>query len=102
MKIQNNGSAGSAPLEAPRTQPLSPDAANGPGGKSSVSGLDGDSIEISSMSAQVAHANAAESQQRANRVAELEAIHARGNYQVNATKLSSAMVSQALAPDGRA
>jgi len=102
MKIQNNGSAGSAPLEAPRTQPLSPDAANGTGGKLASSGLDGDSIEISSMSAQVAQANAAEGQQRANRVAALEALHARGNYQVNATKLSGAMVSQALAPESGA
>ena len=98
MKIQNHGSSGAAPLESTRTQPASSEA---PGSKShSITGHDGDSIAISSMSASVSEANAAESQQRANRVAELTALHARGNYHVNTANLSGALVSQALAPGG--
>jgi len=100
MKIQNNGSSGAAPLDNTRLQPASPDSANNRG--PSISGLDGDSVAISSMSARVSQANSADSQQRADRVAELAALHARGGYQVNAANLSSALVSQALGPGGEA
>jgi flagellar biosynthesis anti-sigma factor FlgM len=102
MKIQNNGLPGSAPLETTRAQPAPQEAGTSTAAGQSMSGLDGDSIEISSMSARVSQANAADSQQRANRVAELTALHARGSYQVDSTGLSGALVSQALAPGGEA
>jgi len=100
MKIQTNGLPGSAPLETTRAQPAPQQAGVGPTGGQTISGLDGDSIEISSMSARVSQANAADSQQRANRVAELAALHSRGGYQVNAASLSGALVSQAIVPSG--
>jgi len=100
MKIQNDGSLGSAPLETTRAQP-SPRAAGSASAGLTLSGHDGDSVEISGLSARVADANAADSQQRTNRVAELAALHSRGGYQVNAANLSSAMVSQAVAPGGK-
>lgn len=101
MKIQNNGSSGSAPLENPRTQPLASEITGGGLGQS-ISGHDGDSVAISGLSSQVAGANASDSSQRANRVAELAALHARGSYQLSANKLSNAMVSQALGLGGEA
>lgn len=104
MKIQNNGSPGSAPLETTRAQPAPNEASGGLSAGRSISGHDGDSVEISSMSARVSDANAVESQQRANRVAELAALHSRGGYQVGAANLSSAIVAQAVgsAPVGKA
>jgi anti-sigma28 factor (negative regulator of flagellin synthesis) len=102
MKIQNNGLPGSTPLETTRAQPAPPEAGSSAAAGQSISGLDGDSIEISSMSTRVSQANAADSQQRANRVAELAALHSRGGYQVNADNLSGALVSQAVAPGGEA
>ena len=100
MKIQNNGSSGAAPLDNSRTQPVTPGGA-GNGGQT-ISGHDGDSVSISSISSQVSDANTAESQQRSSRVEELSALHARGGYQVNAANLSRALVSQSLAPGGEA
>jgi anti-sigma28 factor (negative regulator of flagellin synthesis) len=102
MKIQNNGSTGSAPLESTRAQPASQESISSIGGGQTLSGHDGDSVAISSMSARVSDANATDSQQRANRVAELEALHSRGGYQVNSANLSGALVTQALAPGGEA
>jgi len=95
MKIQNDGSLGSAPLEAPRTQPAPNDGTTGTLG-STTSGLGGDSVEISGLSARVSNANALDTQQRASRVAQLEALHSRGGYQLGAADLSGALVSQAL------
>jgi hypothetical protein len=102
MKIQNNGSPGSAPLETTRTQPASHDLGGSAAAGQIIAGHDGDSVSISSLSARVSDANATESQQRANRVSELAALHSRGGYQVNSNNLSNALVSQALSPGGKA
>ena len=101
MKIQNNGSSGAGPLENPRTQPLTSETTGSDLGQS-ISGHDGDSVAISGLSSRVADANASDSGQRANRVAELAALHARGSYQVSSNRLSNAMVSQALGLGGEA
>jgi anti-sigma28 factor (negative regulator of flagellin synthesis) len=102
MKIQNDGSAGSAPLETTRAQPAPSEVSGSAVAGQAISGHDGDSVEISGISTRVADANAIDTQQRANRVAELTALHSRGGYQVNASSLSSALVSQAVAPGGEA
>lgn len=104
MKIQNNGSLGSAPLETTRTQPAPNEASSSPTAGRTISGHDGDSVEISGISARVAEANLSDSQQRTNRVADLAALYSRGGYQVNAASLSGALVSQAVvtAPGGKA
>lgn len=98
MKIQNNGSSGAAPLESTRTQ-LTPSNGAGNAGNS-IAGHDGDSVAISSLSAQVADANSVDTQQRVDRVAQLAALHARGSYQVSAQDLSGAMISGALGTGG--
>jgi anti-sigma28 factor (negative regulator of flagellin synthesis) len=103
MKIQNNGSPGSAPLETTRAQPAPNDLGSSAAAGRSISGHDGDSVEISSMSARVSDANAVEGQQRANRVTELAALHSRGGYQVSAANLSNVLITQAVetAPAGK-
>lgn len=104
MKIQNDGSPGSAPLETTRTQPAPNEASSSSAAGRTIAGHDGDSVEISGISASISHANAVDGQQRANRVAELAALHSRGGYQVNAANLSRTLISQAVgtAPGGKA
>jgi anti-sigma28 factor (negative regulator of flagellin synthesis) len=95
MKIQNNGIQGSTPLETERTQ-SAPQTSGGTTQGRKTAGHDGDSVEISSISASLSQANSVDSQHRTNRIAELAAIHARGDYQANAQKLSQALVAHSL------
>jgi anti-sigma28 factor (negative regulator of flagellin synthesis) len=101
MKIHNEGLQGSTPVETGRTQGAPPTAGTGPLAGQKISGSEGDSVEISGISTQLAHANAIDGQQRANRVAELAALYARGQYRTSSTRLSQALVSSAIAsPSG--
>ncbi len=96
MKIHNDGLQGSAPLETGRTQGTQGSTPGQSSGSRTVTGHDGDSVAISGISSQVSDANAADQTKRAQRVAELEALYARGGYQVNADALSKSLVSNAL------
>jgi len=95
MKIHNDGLQGSAPLETGRTHGTQGSTSNSNGTRT-VTGHDGDSVAISGISSQVSDANAADQTKRAQRVAELEALYARGGYQVSADALSKSLVSNAL------
>jgi anti-sigma28 factor (negative regulator of flagellin synthesis) len=96
MKIQNEGLNGSTPLETGRTAPVTPPANNNGSGGTKISGAEGDSVEISGISSRLAEANAVNGQQRSDRVAQLAAVYARGQYQVNASDLSRALVSHSM------
>lgn len=101
MKIHNNNLPGTTPLDATRTQPA-PQTGAGSGltGKT-IAGHEGDSVQISGISAHLTDANALDTQQRANRVAELAAQYARGSYQVDASSLSNALISNSIgSPEG--
>ncbi len=96
MKIQNDGIQGSNPIETGRTQNTQPArAANRLAGQK-VAGTEGDSVEISGISAHLAETNSADGQQRAARVSQLAALYARGEYRTNAADLSKAIVSHAI------
>jgi anti-sigma28 factor (negative regulator of flagellin synthesis) len=96
MKIQSDGLQGSAPLETERTQSAPQTTGGSTHGGRKVAGHDGDSVEISSISAHLSEANSVDSQHRTNRIAELSAIHARGDYHANAEKLSRALVAHSI------
>jgi len=83
-------------LETERTQ-SAPQTSGGntPEGRK-VAGHEGDSVEISSISTHLSEANSLDSQHRANRIAELSALHAQGNYHANAAKLSQALVAHSI------
>ena len=100
MKIQNEGIQGSTPLETGRTQGAAPTTGGAVGGRK-IAGSEGDSVEISGISVQLAHSNAVDGQQRANRVAELSALYARGQYHTNSAKLSRALISNAAEEGGK-
>ena len=96
MKIQSDGLQGSTPLEAERTQSTTQTSGGSTPEGRKVAGHDGDSVEISSISAHLSEANSVDSQHRTNRIAELSAIHARGDYHANAEKLSRALVAHSI------
>ena len=97
MKINNDQQTqGVGPSEAGRTQGAMPTSPGHTVAGRRVDAAEGDSVEISGISAQLADASAVDGQQRANRVAELAAMYGRGQYHVNAAELSGALVSHAL------
>ena len=55
-----------------------------------------DSVQISSLSAQISAVNQQQDVQESDRVAALAALYAQGNYRVDAHNLSRALVSHAL------
>lgn len=97
MKIHNNGVQGTNPLETGRTQ-----GTQQPGGVTgglpgrSISGHEGDSVQISGISQHLAESNALDTQQRENRVAQLASLYSKGQYQVNAAALSQKLVSSSV------
>lgn len=98
MKIHNDGLQGNNPVETGRTQ-------NTPqvGGLNralpgqTVAGHEGDSVQISGISQHLAESNALDAQQRENRVSQLSALYAKGQYQVEASALSHKLVSNSIA-----
>lgn len=97
MKIHNDGLQGTNPLETGRTQNTPhPGGASGLPGHT-ISGHDGDSVQISGISQYLAESNALDGKQREARVAELAALHAKGQYHVNASALSRKLVSNSIA-----
>lgn len=93
IQIYNDGLAGASGLG--RTQDVSR-ATTGGITPASVPGSGEDQVSISSVSSTLS-ANSAD---RASRVAELAAAYQSGNYQVNPTDVSRAMVNQALQNGG--
>jgi anti-sigma28 factor (negative regulator of flagellin synthesis) len=96
MKIHNDGLQGSNPIETGRTQGTPPSAAGSKLAGQKVAGTEGDSVEISGISAHLAESNSADGQKRSARVAELAALYAKGEYRTNSTQLSKAIVSHAI------
>jgi flagellar biosynthesis anti-sigma factor FlgM len=97
MKIHNDGLQGNNPVEAGRTQ-------NAPqvGGPNralpghTVAGHEGDSVQISGISQHLAESNALDAQHREDRVAQLTALYAKGQYQVDSAALSRKLVSNSI------
>src|SRR5690242_17128627 len=82
MTIHNDGGPQAyGPQETGRTQSAPPTTGTTPSGGRGTVGAEGDSVQISGISAQLADSNAVDGRQRADRVAELAAIYGRGQYQ---------------------
>jgi anti-sigma28 factor (negative regulator of flagellin synthesis) len=96
IRIQSESLEGANALQTSRTQetPLASQSER----QSGIKVLEGgqDSVQISSLSEQISAINQQQDVQASNRVAALAALYAHGNYQVDAQKLSSALVSDAL------
>jgi anti-sigma28 factor (negative regulator of flagellin synthesis) len=95
IQIYNDGLAGAGASEATRTQDLSRATTGGKPTSGASSGGE-DQVQISSLSS----ALVAGESQRAARVQELSAAYQTGQYQVNSTDVSRAMVNHALTAPG--
>ena len=83
-------------METERTQSAPQTSGGSTHAGRKAAGHDGDSVEISSISAHLSEANSVDSRHRTNRIAELAAIHARGDYHAPAEKLSRALVAHSI------
>ena len=96
MKIHSDGLQGSNPLETGRTQGTTQPRGLGGSPGQTIAGHEGDTIQISGISQQLADSNALDGQQRENRVSELAALYAKGNYHVNSAALSQKLISSSI------
>jgi anti-sigma28 factor (negative regulator of flagellin synthesis) len=96
IRIQSESLEGANALQTSRAQETPP--AGQSERQSGLKALGGgqDSVQISSLSAQISAINQQQDVQESNRVAALAALYAQGNYHVDARNLSRALVSHAL------
>jgi anti-sigma28 factor (negative regulator of flagellin synthesis) len=96
IRIQSESLEGANAQQTSRTQetPLAGQSERQSGLQALAGGQD--SVEISSLSAQISAINQQQDVLASDRVAALAALYAHGNYQVDARDLSRALVSQAL------
>ena len=95
IRLQNDGVAGASNSAPSQTNPTqSGSSITPPSGPASSAT---DQVEISSLSEGVANASSALDAQQAERVSQLAATYAKGQYQVDSVQLSQALVSHALA-----
>jgi anti-sigma28 factor (negative regulator of flagellin synthesis) len=96
IRIQGESLEGANGLQTSRTgeTPLAGQSEHQSGLKALAGGQD--SVQISSLSAQISAIGQQQDVESSNRVAALAALYAHGNYQVDASNLSRALVSHAL------
>ncbi|HVN05718.1 MAG TPA: flagellar biosynthesis anti-sigma factor FlgM [Bryobacteraceae bacterium] len=96
IRIQNDSLAGAATSGIGHADEIShsPGSAGSPAGRSGSRGTD--SVDISSLSQNVAAASSAQQAQQAGRVKQLTALYRSGQYNVDSTQVSRAIVSQSL------
>lgn len=91
IQIYNDGLAGAGASEAARTQELSRTSAGSKSSSGYTSGGE-DQVQISSLSSSLT----AQANDRAARLQELASVYQSGQYQVNPTNVSRAIVNQAI------
>lgn len=96
IRIQNDALTGAGPSELSRAEEASRLGA-GVGKSRPAQGAGAeDTVEISSLSGSVANSMASANIQQSSRVRDLAALYASGRYEVDAAKVSHAIVSQSL------
>ena len=95
IQIYNDGLAGAGASEATRTQDLSR-ATTGSKPSFGAGSSGEDQVQISSLSSTLT----ADGSQHAARVQQLAALYQNGQYQVNSTDVSRAIVNNALTSEG--
>jgi anti-sigma28 factor (negative regulator of flagellin synthesis) len=96
LRIHNDPSAGVASTEVSRTsQPAS--GASGSGKSRSAFGVDsGDHVQVSSIAEGISAGISAQNVSRAARVSQLSALYASGQYKVDSSAVSQAVVGNAV------
>ena len=100
IRIQNDQTADIASTSAQRTEPTVRFAAGSTKSGGAVPGDGEDQVEVSSTASSIGAAVSAQNTDRANRVRQLGALYAGGQYSADSFKISQALVSGALGAAG--
>ena len=92
IRVQHEPLAGAGALETSRTDGLGPSSKGRFDGASAST----DSVDISPLSGNIAATLSSIGAQQASRVRQLAALYSSGRYEVEASKVSHAIVSQAI------
>jgi flagellar biosynthesis anti-sigma factor FlgM len=95
MKINTEVSAGVSTQQTGRTEEVSR-VQSQQGQKVSTGSAGGDQVDLSSLAERVAEATAAAETDQANKVDRLAALYQSGQYRVDSSKVSAAIVQHAL------
>jgi anti-sigma28 factor (negative regulator of flagellin synthesis) len=96
LRIQNDSATNGTAAEVSRAA-QSPSALSGSAKtRSSIGGAGEDQVDVSSVAETISAGVSAQNLQRAARVTELAALHARGQYSVDSAHVSQALVSNAV------
>jgi anti-sigma28 factor (negative regulator of flagellin synthesis) len=101
VRIQTDHLAGTQAAETSRAKDIS-QVSNSSSAKAGKAGGSADNVEISSLSEGIAAANSAQQAQQTSRVHHLASLFQSGNYHVDSSAVSKAMVSSALGNAGGA
>src|SRR5271157_4477331 len=94
IRIQNDGIAGAAASQVSQTGGAAHSASAGAGAGRGIGGAD--QVDISSLSGAVANSVAAMASRQADRVSQLAALYAKGQYKVDAVQISRALISEVI------
>jgi anti-sigma28 factor (negative regulator of flagellin synthesis) len=95
IRIQDNYQAGAA-ADVRRADEISRPPASGKGTSTSSTANASDQVSLSSFSGKIGEALSTQQSQQAERVRQLAAAYSSGNYQVNASNVSKALVSHSI------
>jgi anti-sigma28 factor (negative regulator of flagellin synthesis) len=96
MRVTSNALEGALAPQTSRTQETARTYGSDPKGGAAVAGSGGDSVQISDLSVRIMDAASLDQSHVAGRISTLAAAYARGDYAVDSTALSHALVSHAL------
>ena len=104
MRVTSNALEGALAPQTSRAQETARTYGSDPKGGAAVAGGGGDSVQISDLSVLIMDDSSLDQTHVAGRISTLAAAYARGDYAVDPTALSHALVSHALggAVDGEA
>jgi len=97
IRIQNDGIAGAGASQINPADRLSSGATSRTW---SSSGGASDRVEMSSLSESISSASASLESQRADKVSRLATLYAQGQYQIDPTRISQSLISNAIAAGG--
>lgn len=94
IRIQNDGIAGAGASQIAQTSAPAPHGPASAGAGKNAAGTD--RVDLSTLSGSMATQLSAMASQQANRVSQLAALYAKGQYQVNPGHISRALISNAI------
>lgn len=96
LRIQNDALTNGASSEVSRSGQISANGVGSGKGRLNSGGIGGDQIDISSAAESISAGLSAHNAQHAARVSQLSSLYASGQYHVDSSKISSAIISSGI------